>query len=205
MPPVRWRTSSAKSRICRGSVQSGKRAGEIAACAHLQAAHRGDLAALTLRPRQVAAGAGLGALAALEVKGLRRLDLVPAEAEARRGQLVEVARVGLLLLGQHAAFARADAGAGQLGAARQRHLGRGRQRAEAHVRHQQRNAQRQRLLRVRADDDLGADRVRRRAAAPGASCAGRIWMSSQLGSWSRGTPIASTTPWCPVLDRPSRA
>ncbi len=37
------------------------------------------------------------------------------------------------------------------------------------------------------------------------NCAGRIWMSSQLGSWSRGTPIASTTPWCPVFDSPSRA
>ncbi len=37
MPPVRLRTSSAKARICLGSVQSGKRAGEIASVPHRDA------------------------------------------------------------------------------------------------------------------------------------------------------------------------
>ena len=38
-----------------------------------------------------------------------------------------------------------------------------------------------------------------------ASCAVRIWMSSHDGSSLRGTPIASTTPWWPVLLSPSLA
>ena len=38
-----------------------------------------------------------------------------------------------------------------------------------------------------------------------ASWAVRIWMSSQEGSSFRGTPMASTRPWCPRTDSPSRA
>ena len=93
------------------------------------------------------------------MEGLRGAHLLPAEAEARRSQLVEIARIGLLLLGQHAAFARADAGADEFGAAGQRHLGRCRERTEAHVRDDQRYRQPQRPLRVRPDDDIGADGV----------------------------------------------
>ena len=33
-------------------------------------------------------------------------------------------------------------------------------------------------------------------------CAGRICMSSRLGSGSRGTPMACTAPWWPVLNQP---
>ena len=44
------------------------------------------------------AGAGLGRLAALEVEGLRLADLVPGEAETRRGELIEVTRRAVNLL-----------------------------------------------------------------------------------------------------------
>ena len=76
----------------------------------------------------------LAAWPPLKWKACTLQHLVPGEAEAGRGELVEVAAVRGLLLGQHAAFARADAGAGELGAARERDLGGllG-QRAEAHV------------------------------------------------------------------------
>ena len=117
----------------------------------------------------MAAGAGLGRLAAFEMERLHPHHLVPGEAEAGGGVFVEVAAVRGLLLGQHAAFAGGDAGAGKLGAARERDLGRLRQRAEAHVGDDQRDFQRQRLLRIRADHDLGADRLvvepRRRSQA----------------------------------------
>jgi len=102
----------------------------------------------------VPARAGLGALPALEVEGLHLLDQLHAEAEARRRQLVEVAGVLGLLVGQHAALARADAGAGPLGAAGQRHLGLLGERAEAHVRHEERRLEPQRLLRVGPDHEL---------------------------------------------------
>ena len=123
-----------------------------------QPAHLGDLAR-HLVPRQMPPGAGLGALAALEVEGLHGLQLVPGEAETARGILVEVAAAGLLLLRQHAALAGADAGAGKLGAPRERDLGGLRERAEAHVRDDERNVERERLLRIGPDHHLGADRL----------------------------------------------
>ena len=107
----------------------------------------------------MAAGAGLGALAALEVEGLALLHLVHGVAEAGRGQLVQVAGVGGLLLRQHAALAGADAGAGHLGTHGQGHLGLFGEGAEAHVRDEQRTLQHQGFVRIGADDHLGADRV----------------------------------------------
>jgi hypothetical protein len=136
----------------------GEAGGRDRGLTHPQAAHGRDLRT-DLGARKMAAGARLGALATLEVKGLRRAHLVPAEAKARRGQLVEVARVGLLFLGQHTAFARADAGARDLGALRQRHLGRRRQRTEAHVGNEQGNRQPQGFLRLGPDQHMGAHRV----------------------------------------------
>ena len=118
--------------------------------------HLGDLA-LHLVARQMPAGAGLGALPALEVECLHMLELVPGKAEAARGELVKVAAAGLLLLRQHAALARADAGAGELGPARQRDLGGLGERAEAHVGDQERNIEGEPLLRARPDHHLGAD------------------------------------------------
>ena len=38
-----------------------------------------------------------------------------------------------------------------------------------------------------------------------ASCAVTNWMSSHCGSSVRGTPIAPTGPWCPVLVSPFAA
>ncbi len=50
--------------------------------------------------RQVAAGAGLGALAALEVEGLNSREQFLVITEIRRGQLIEIAAVGRLFLWQ---------------------------------------------------------------------------------------------------------
>ena len=68
--------------VARRVVQSGKRAGEIAGSPVGQAAHLGDLAR-HLVARQVAAGAGLGALAALEVEGLDLLRPCPCAKPKR--------------------------------------------------------------------------------------------------------------------------
>lgn len=65
----------------------------------------GDLGA-----RQMSPGAGLGAWTAFEVEGLGAGDLVVGVAEFGAGKFVEVAGVGGLFFGEHAAFARADAG-----------------------------------------------------------------------------------------------
>ena len=73
--------------------------------------------------RQMSAGAGLGALAALEVKCLHPGQEFLFVAEPGAGQLIEVARVGRLLFGQHAAFTGTDARAGQFGPFRQGNLG----------------------------------------------------------------------------------
>ncbi len=100
----------------------------------------------------MAAGAGLGTLAAFEMKRLRALDLVPGESEPGGCQLVEIPGIGRLLLGQHAALAGADARAGQLGAPGQGDLGLLGQGAEAHVRDENGDVQPQRFLRPGSDD-----------------------------------------------------
>ena len=108
--------------------------------AGLQPAHLGDFAAY-FSPRQMPAGAGFGPLPALEMKGLAFFHLVPAKAKARRGQFVEITAVGRLLAGEHTALAGADARAGQFRAFGKREFGFLGQRAETHVRHEQRNVQ----------------------------------------------------------------
>ncbi len=104
------------------------------------------------------ARARLGALPALEMKGLHPGQQFLAIAELRAGQLVAIARILRLLLGQHAALPRTDAGARPLRAPGQgdlRLLGQG---TEAHVRDQQRHPEHQRLLRLRPHHQLGGDR-----------------------------------------------
>ena len=103
--------------------------------------------------------ARLGPLPTLEVERLHPGKLVPAKPKPPRGQFVEIPRVGRLLFGQHAALARANAGAGKFGPLSQRHLCRGRQCTETHIGHQQRDGQMQWLGRIRPDDNIGADRI----------------------------------------------
>jgi hypothetical protein len=67
--------------------------------------HLGGLADV-LRAWKVASGAGLGALASLEVEGLNQGEELFVVAELCAGEFVEVSLVGLLLFGQHPAFAR---------------------------------------------------------------------------------------------------
>lgn len=62
-------------------------------------------------------GAGLGALPALEVKRLHPRQEFFTVTEARTGQFIEIAAVLRLFLRQHAAFAAAYPGTGQLRAA----------------------------------------------------------------------------------------
>jgi hypothetical protein len=96
----------------------GETAGRDRGGALGQAPHLGD-ASHHLVAREVTAGAGLGALTALEVEGLHLLQQVEAPAEAGGGELVEVAAVLGLLLREHPALAGADPGAAELGTARE--------------------------------------------------------------------------------------
>ncbi len=138
------------------AVPIGERRGRNGGRALGQPAHLGD-PALHLRTGQVPARPRLGALAELEVEGLDLREHVPAPAEARRRELVEVARVLALFFGQHAALARADARSRELRSACEGGLRFLRQRAERHVGDEQRKVEPQRLGRVRADAHLGAD------------------------------------------------
>jgi hypothetical protein len=104
-------------------------------------------------------GSGLGTLAGLEVEGLALRDLVETPAELRRRELVEVPGVRLLLLRQHAAFSGADARSGQLGAHRQGRLGLLRERAEAHVAHEEGDLQLEGPRGRRPHDQSGVHRV----------------------------------------------
>ena len=90
----------------------------------------------------MAAGAGLGALATLEVERLHLLQVVLGIAKHGAGQFIEIARVGGLFFWQHTALARADAGAGQFRASCQRYLRFFGKSTEAHVRNHQGNIQR---------------------------------------------------------------
>ena len=105
----------------------------------------------------MAAGAGLGALPELEVEGLDVPDLVDRPAEPTGRQFVEVPRVLLLLLGQHAALTGTDPRAGPLSAERESCLRLLRESAEAHVGHEQRNVESERSVGGLPDRDIGAD------------------------------------------------
>ncbi len=103
----------------------------------------------------MAAGAGLRALAALEVEGLHFFQQFLLVAKFGAGQLVEIPGILLLLLRQHAALAGTDAGARHFGTPGQGDfcfLGQG---PKTHVGHKQRHAQGQRFARFRANDQLG--------------------------------------------------
>lgn len=90
---------------------------------------------------------------------LHAVELVPGKPEPGRGKLVEIARIGRLLFGQHTTFARTDPRPGQFGPTCERDLGRFRQGAVAHVRHQERDLQPQRFLCIRLDHHIRPDRV----------------------------------------------
>ena len=146
-------------------------------------------------------GAGLRALAQLEVQRLDPVEdrLVPPEA-ARR-QLVQVAGALRLLLGQHPTLARADRRARALGPPASAVL------ASAEI-----------APKLMSETKTGIRRCSGLAAAGpivtavstgwsssiGKRCSWAVstWMSSQLGSSARGTPIAATSPCMP--DRPLR-
>ena len=168
-------------------------AGETAAVPGSSPADLGDLAD-HLFAGEVAACAGLGALAELEVEGLRAGNLVERVPEPARRQLVEVSSVGFLLRWEHAALTGADAGTGKVSATSQRDLGLLRERPEAHVGDEERDLEVEWPVGVGADDDVGGDRVVVEQRSSG-DCAVTNWMSSQDGRASRGTPIAPTGPW----------
>ena len=91
------------------------------------------------------------------MKCLALFDCLEAVAESRRGELIEIAACGLLLLGKHPAFTRADTRPRHLRTRRERDFGFLAQSAEAHVAHEERDVQDEGLLGARTDDELGAD------------------------------------------------
>ena len=129
---------------------------------------------------------------------------VPRPAEAGRRQLVEVAassrpapRAACRPRPSRCRCPRARAPRGQRG------LRLLRQRAEAHVGDEDRDVEPQRLVGVRADAHLGADRLRRRAAAGAASCAVTNWMCVPASAAARAArPWPTTGPWWPTLVEP---
>ena len=91
------------------------------------------------------------------MKRLTFCDLVEAETEFSRSELVEVAAVCSLLFRKHPALTGADPGARALGSACEcdfRLLAEG---AEAHVADEEWDLQAKRFLRSRPNDELGAD------------------------------------------------
>ena len=123
-----------------------------------KAPHLGDLAG-HLGSGQMAAGAGFGALSALEVKCLHLLKMLEIPPETGGGKFIEVSLVVLLLFGKHAAFAGTDSGAGQLRARGQSDLGLLRERSKAHITDEQRDIQYQWLFGRRPDHCRGIDRL----------------------------------------------
>ena len=132
--------------------------------AFVQAADLGDSAG-DLVARQMASGAGLRALAELEVEGLHLGDLVDVPAEPPRGQFVEVPTVGLLLLGQHATLARTDSGARKFCALGQRDFCLRGQGTKTHVRYEDWNVEFERCRGVAPDRYPPCSLRRRRATA----------------------------------------
>ena len=98
-------------------------------------------------------------MTSFEVEGLALRDLVETPSEPGRREFVEVPAVRFLLFGEHASFAGADAGAGQLGARGERDLGLLRERAEAHVAYEEGDVQTKGLGGSGPDDELRLDRI----------------------------------------------
>ena len=158
MPPVSVRTSSARARKSPAVTRSGNRDGLIAGVPGSRS-RTWAILPVTLVPGRCPPRARLRPLSPLEVEGLREARLLHRPPEPGGRQLVEVARVALLFLGQHAAFARADAGAGHLGPPGERELGLLAQGAEAHVAHEDGDFEEERPLRPGTDDQLRAHGV----------------------------------------------
>ena len=139
--------------------RSGKRAGEMAETGRARARAPRRCAGGDLVARQVAARAGLRALAALEVEGLAQrssLSMAPAEARRRPARRSSGSQASCSS-GQHAALARADARARQLRALREGDLRLLAEGAEAHVADEQRDVEVQRLAGGGTDHQLGGD------------------------------------------------
>ena len=192
LPLSAERTSSANSRICDGSVQSGKRDGDTAGVSLNKSAHLSDLSS-HLVARQMPAGAGLGTLPTLEVERLDALDLIPGKAEPGRRQFVEVTRVLRLLLGQHAPFAQqipVPAISAPMASARLA----GSDRAPKLM--SETKSGMFSFSGFCAFGPITTPVPTGSSSSSGArwSWAVMIWMSSQSGSCARGTPIASTWP-----------
>ena len=157
MPPAVAADLGRDRPVVGGGAQIGERRRRHGGRALGQPPDLGD-ATDDLGAGQMATGAGLGTLAELEVERLHVADLLERPSEAGRRELVEVAAVLGVLLGEHPALARADAGAGTLGAPGERHLRLERQGTEAHVRHEQRDVEAQRPVGAGPDRDVGAHR-----------------------------------------------
>ena len=138
-----------------GAGPIGMPAGRALVDALRQRAHLGD-AVGDLLAEQHAAAAGLGALADDDLDGVGLAQVVRVHAVAR-GQVLVDQRLRLpALLRRHAAVARRRRRAGERGAAAERFLGVGRQRAEAHAGDGDGDLQLDRLLGVaRAEHDVG--------------------------------------------------
>ena len=169
-----------------------------------EVAYLGD-APDNFRAGQVTTGSGLRALAELEVERLHLLEHIPRPSEARRRELIEVARVLGLLLRQHATFTRTDPRTRELRAPRQRGLRLLRQCAERHVGHEHPDVEEKRLPRVRSDAHFGADRniiEERKSRKLRRDKLDRIPTRDRLNA---GTPIAATKPWWPTFSSPCSA
>ena len=114
-------------------------------------------AADVLIPGQVAARAGLGTLATLEMECLDPGQERFTVAEFCTGQFVEVARVLCLFLGKHPSLAGTNARASPFSTTCHSDFGFLRQRPKTHVRDEDRYLQSERFLGVRANHEFGAD------------------------------------------------
>src|SRR5690606_23697948 len=109
-------------------------------------------------PREMAPGARLGALAALEVKRLHPWKKRLLVSKLGRRELVEVAAILGLLVRQHSTFTRADPRSCELCTLGESDLGLLRQRAKTHVRDEEGNREFQRPRCVRTEYESRVDR-----------------------------------------------
>ena len=203
MPPERSRTSSAKRRKSSTPCQSGNVGGDTAGVPSGRP-RTSAMRPTTFGPGQVAAGAGLRALAELEVERLHLLQRRPtssrtAPTRARRSSASS----------RPAPRAACRPRPSRCRCPRAARRARARSSPPARARRttcRRRTAGcRGRAAGARSGRCTPRCRPRRRrAAASGASCAVTNWMSSHLGSCWRGTPIAATEP-CADRSRPFAA
>ena len=157
MPPLVSRTSAATRRKSSSSRRSVNVAGETAGSPSASL-RTSAIRPMTLLPGRCPPVPVFAPWPNLKWNAWTCVTLSSRPAELPGCELVEVPGVGLLLLGQHAAFAGADPGAGQLGPFGQRDLGLFGECAETHVGHEEGNVEYERFRGVRADRDRRVDR-----------------------------------------------